>query len=134
VVGQEVQGAHQGGEPSLHVDGAGGEQPVAGPLRRPGGEDRVEVPEEEEVAAGRVRPAGEEEREPLLLPHLGSQAARRERRGEEAGRSAESLPVSARRGEGRQVGEEGEGAREDRLGEREGRHDRDVYRKRLPNL
>src|SRR5262249_24049595 len=126
-LGEKVEGARQGRETALHVDGTGRQEALSLDARVERREYGVEMSEEEQVAARGVAPAGEEHRErsrgaTLFVDDLRDEAAGGEGLGEEARGAAKPLAVAARRRGRGEPAEEVESAREDRLGEIAGRH------------
>lgn len=129
---QKIQGAHEGREPPFHVDGAGGDQPVAVEMRLQGRQDGVEMADQQEMPARGVGSPGVEHRQgrgAILLSDLDGQPALAESRREPFRHAAEPHGIAAVGGDGGQLAEELDGPLEEGFGEiRDSRfHGREAY-------
>ncbi len=117
---EEIQGAHEGREAPFHVDGAGGDQPVAVEMGLQGGEDGIEMADQQEMPARGVRSPGVEHRQgrgALFIPDLDGEPALAKGRREPLRRAAEPGGIAAVGGDDGQLAEELDGPLEEGLGE-----------------
>ena len=125
-VAEEVQGSHEGGETPFHVDGAGGDQPVAFQMGLHRGENGVEMADQQEVIPRGVRPSGVEDGERgrirgrRFVADLGRETALAQGRRKVFCRKPEPRRIAAVRGDAGQLAQKADSPLQERL-----RKDRD---------